>query len=117
MSKMYAIVALEPSYGKQALGGPSEGDPAGEADPALGLLLHYHVPEHLEGQIEPGHLVIVPLRGTPTYGVVVELADSAPVENTRPVTRAVDARPVLPPAMLDLARWIAGHYRCTLWQA
>jgi primosomal protein N' (replication factor Y) len=117
LPKTYAIVALEPSYGKQALGSPTEGDPAGQTDPALGLLLHYHLPEHLEGRVGPGHLVIVPLRGTPTYGVVVELADSTPVENTRPITRAVDSRPVLPPAMLDLARWIAAHYRCTLWQA
>ena len=117
LSKSYAIVALEPSYGRQALTGPAEGEPTGEADPALGLLLHYHVPQYLEGRIEPGHLVIVPLRGTPTYGVVVELSESAPVENTRPITRVVDARPVLPPAMLELARWIAEHYRSTLWQA
>src|SRR5689334_12075122 len=101
MSKMYAIVALEPSYGRQSLGQTGEGDPQGEVDPALGLLLHYHLPAYLQGQIEAGHLVIVPLRGTPTYGVVVELTATSPVENTRPVTRMVDARPVLPTAMLE----------------
>ncbi|MEO8289187.1 MAG: primosomal protein N' [Chloroflexota bacterium] len=117
MTKQYAIVALEPSYGKQSLGAPEGTDASGQADPALGLLLHYHLPQYLAGHVTPGHLVIVPLRGTPTYGVVVELTDSSPVENTKPITRAVDARPILPPAMLDLARWIATHYRCTLWQA
>ena len=116
MSKTYAIVALEPSYGKPALEIPGD-DPSGQVDPALGLLLHYHVPQYLEGSLEPGHLVVVPLRGTPTYGVVVELSDSTPIENTKPITRVVDARPILPPAMLELARWIAEHYRCTLWQA
>ena len=60
LSKSYAIVALEPSYGRQALTGPAEGEPTGEADPALGLFLHYHVPQYLEGRIEPGHLVICP---------------------------------------------------------
>jgi primosomal protein N' (replication factor Y) len=113
----YAIVALEPSYGRRDQTAPGGSEPSDAADPALGLLLHYHIPSQLEGQIEPGHLVVVPLRGTPTYGVVVELEDSAPVEHTRPITRMVDARPVLPPAMLELARWIAEHYRCTLWQA
>jgi len=109
----YAIVALEPSYGNRDPSIPGGSDPSD----ALGLTLHYHIPPHLEGQVEPGHLVVVPLRGTPTYGVVVGLEDSSPVEHTRPITRMVDERPVLPPAMLDLARWIAEHYRCTLWQA
>jgi hypothetical protein len=83
----------------------------------MGLLLHYHVPGRLTGEIEPGHLVIVPLRGQPTYGVVVELSDASPVEATQPILRLVDRRPMLPPAMLSLARWIASYYRCTLWQA
>jgi primosomal protein N' (replication factor Y) len=117
LPQKYAIVALEPSYGKREPAAPGESELPVETDPALGLLLHYHIPAYLEGRIEPGHLVVVPLRGTPTYGVVVDLADSTPVEHTKPITRMVDERPVLPPAMLELARWIAEHYRCTLWQA
>jgi primosomal protein N' (replication factor Y) len=117
--KQYAVVALEPpNYkGWHGAGQADDAPEPEEGDPALGLLLHYHVPAALGGGVQVGQMVIVPLRGKPTYGVVVELAESAPVEDTRPISRVLDARPVVPLAMMALARWIAGHYRCTLWQA
>ena len=82
-----------------------------------GLVLHYRIPDYLEGQIEPGQLVAVTLRGRPTYGLVTELDTSSPVETTHPITGLVDARPLVLPHMLALARWIADYYNCTLWQA
>ena len=47
------------------------------------------------------------------------MADSTPIaeEGMRAIARVVDARPVLPEAMLALAHWIAWYYHCTLWQA
>ncbi len=116
----YAIVALDQSHpGPYPFEGPDGQSDAHlpQADPLMGLLLHYHIPARLEGDVEPGQLAIAPLRGRPAYGVVVEMADYSPVQPTQPVTRLVDRRPVLPPAMLELARWIASHYHCTLWQA
>jgi primosomal protein N' (replication factor Y) (superfamily II helicase) len=116
--RMYVIVALEPPRAPEPShtpGGVGESD--ADTDPSLGLVLHYHVPDYLEDTLRPGHLVVVPLRGRPAYGVVTEQADSSPVERTKPVTRLVDARPVVSADMLELARWVAGHYRCTLWQA
>ena len=80
-----------------------------------GLLLHYRIPQYLEGHVEPGHLVAVSLRGRPAFGVVVDLDHTSPVEVTQPITRLVDARPVVAPVMLELARWIAAYYRCTLY--
>ncbi|HYO49561.1 MAG TPA: primosomal protein N' [Chloroflexia bacterium] len=115
----YAVVALDQLRHAASQGTPAQdGDvDMPESDPAMGLLLHYHVPGRLSGEVEPGHLVIVPLRGQPTYGVVTELSDASPVEVTQPILRLVDRAPILPPAMLSLARWIASYYRCTLWQA
>ena len=55
----------------------------------------------------------VSLRGRPAFGVVVDLDHTSPVEVTQPITRLVDARPVVAPVMLELARWIAAYYRCT----
>ncbi|MDQ6695588.1 MAG: primosomal protein N' [Chloroflexota bacterium] len=69
------------------------------------------------GKVEPGHLVVVQLRGRPSHGVVVELTQSSPVEETQPIIRLADSGPILPPAMIELAHWIASYYRCTLWQA
>ncbi|HET9493723.1 MAG TPA: DEAD/DEAH box helicase, partial [Chloroflexia bacterium] len=116
--KNYVVVALEPPRAPEPDRAPvAAGESDTNADPSLGLVLTYHVPDYLEGALRPGHLVVVPLRGRPAYGVIIELADTTPVERTKPVTRLVDARPVVSADMLGLARWIAGHYRCTLWQA
>ncbi len=113
---MYAVVALDVSS-QAGHGAPTGDGPLPEAESSTGLLLHYHMSQHLLGQVEPGQLVAVPLRGRPAYGVVVELSATSPVEVTLPITRLVDAKPVVSPAMLALARWIASHYMCTLWQA
>jgi primosomal protein N' (replication factor Y) len=118
--RTYAIVALEPPRAPEQGHTPNvvaESSTGADADPSLGLVLTYHVPDYLEGALRPGHLVVVPLRGRPAYGVVIELAATTLIERTKPVTRLVDSRPVVSADMLELARWIAGHYRCTLWQA
>ncbi len=116
--KHYAVVTLEPpNYNDRRNPARQVDSEPVLDDPALGLLLHYHIPASLASSVQVGQMVIVPLRDKPTYGVVVALADSAPVEVTRPISRVIDTRPVVPPAMMALARWIAEHYRCTLWQA
>src|SRR5215203_5323469 len=111
----YVVVALEPPNYNEKRDETGSDDPIAE-DAALGLLLHYHVPDSLNTGVQVGQMVVVPLRDKPVYGVVVEISDSSPVD-TRPISRIVDAHPVVPPAMMELARWIAGYYRCTLWQA
>src|SRR5438552_4528396 len=116
----YAVVALDGSFrGTQGArdGAGAEGSEPAEAAASEGLLLHYRVPAYLEGHVEPGHLVTVPLRGRPNYGVVVGLSDASPVWSTQPITQLVDSRKVVLPHMLELARWISAHYHCTLWQA
>jgi primosomal protein N' (replication factor Y) (superfamily II helicase) len=110
MSERYAVIAVDHARRE---GGGEEGD----LGSPLGLLLHYHIPPEMEGQLEPGHLVVVNLRGRPVHGVVTSLSDISPVSETKPVLRVVDPRHVVSPAMMEVARWIAEHYRCTLWQA
>src|SRR5437762_2523180 len=111
---MYAIVALDAA--QRGMHGTPDGDEGALPDPS-GLVLHYRVPEYLQGYVVPGQLVTVPLRDKSAYGVVVEMAETSPVETTRPIGKLIDARPVLSPQMLELARWIATYYGCTLWQA
>ncbi len=115
---VYAIVALDQgSHASTQLSGQAGvGGPRSE-NPAPGLLLHYHVSPQFQSSAAPGQLVLVPLRGKPTYGVIVEIAGSSPVQPTLPIWRIVDSNPALSPAMLSLAQWISRYYRCTLWQA
>lgn len=72
-------------------------------------IYHYHLPADLEETVRPGHLVWAPFGHREVMGVVARLADSAPVA-TRPLLRLARPEPVLTPAQLDLARWIAQEY-------
>jgi len=85
---------------------------ADEQHPNLATYLdtfHYHVPLELEPMIQPGHLVWAPFGGQQVQGVVVRLADSAPVP-TRPLLRLARPEPVLTAAQVTVAIWIAAYY-------
>jgi primosomal protein N' (replication factor Y) len=68
---------------------------------------HYHLPPELEGRVGPGHLVVVPFGKRRVQGVVTRLLPEAEVPETRPVESLVDPAPVLGPAQLALAAWMA----------
>jgi len=80
---------------------------------------HYRIPPTLAGQLEPGHLVTVPFGPRPAQGVVVALSDTSPLPDHehKDVEGLVDETPVLTPAQLALARWIADYYLCSLLDA
>jgi primosomal protein N' (replication factor Y) len=77
----------------------------------------YAVPERLEAQLKPGQRVRVPFRTTTRIGYLVALEPTTDVEQTRDVAGVVDAEPLVPPDLLELARWIAGYYGCSLGEA
>ena len=68
---------------------------------------HYHIPDHLSGLIAPGHLVKVSFGTAHTTGIVVALHEHAPIPQTKPVLERLDPVPVITPAQLELARWLA----------
>ncbi len=78
--------------------------------------LTYRVPPALEAHCRPGVRVRVPVRKKEAAGLVVGEADPAdlPVEKLREVLEVLDAEPLLPSHLLDLARFVADYYRCPL---
>lgn len=74
---------------------------------------HYHLPPELETVVQAGSLVWVPFGHREVQGVVVRRTESAPV-TTKPVLRLARPEPVLTPAQLDLAAWIADYYVAAL---
>jgi primosomal protein N' (replication factor Y) len=74
--------------------------------PQIRGVFHYHLPPHLVGQVDIGHLVTVPFGKQTVHGVVLRLPETPAVPDTRPVTNVVDPEPVLTPAQLDLARYL-----------
>lgn len=82
--------------------------------------LDYLVPPELQGRINPGQRVRVPLGTRSAEGLVVELLetpDLPPGARVRPLSGPVDSEPILGPALLKLARWLSERYLCTLGEA
>ncbi|MDE3090778.1 MAG: hypothetical protein KGJ80_15490, partial [Chloroflexota bacterium] len=74
----------------------------------------YSIPTRLAGQIALGQLVWVPFGARRLQGVVIALSDTSPVEQTKDVDEIAEPRPFLSAAHIDLARWIARTYLCSL---
>jgi primosomal protein N' (replication factor Y) (superfamily II helicase) len=74
----------------------------------------YSIPPRLVDQIALGQLVWVPFGARRLQGVIVAFSDTSPVEQTKDVDEIVDPRPFLSAAHIDLARWIARSYLCSL---
>ncbi|MBI3914173.1 MAG: primosomal protein N' [Chloroflexi bacterium] len=74
----------------------------------------YSIPPALENKIALGQLVWVPFGARKLQGVVVGFSDASPVEQTKSIADIVDARPFLSAAQIELARWIAHTYLCSL---
>lgn len=68
---------------------------------------HYHIPSSLAGQITPGHLVKIGFGTAHTTGIVIALHDHSPVPETKPILDRLDPQPVVTPAQLALAAWLA----------
>ena len=83
--------------------------------PAVGGTFHYHIPDEppFEG-LAPGHLVTVPFSNRRVQGIVVALSESTPIEQTKPLEATVDPDPVLTPAQLELADWMADRTHSAL---
>lgn len=77
---------------------------------------HYHLPPNLIGQVEPGHLVWAPFGPQEVQGIVVGPATSSPVE-TKAIVRLARPQPVLNPAQLTMAFWIADYYAAPISEA
>ncbi|MBP7142194.1 MAG: primosomal protein N' [Opitutaceae bacterium] len=79
-------------------------------------VLHYKVPEGLQPSVHVGSLVRIPLGRRLTLGIVggVGAPGDYPVEKLKSVVQAVHPFPVLPPDLLELAKWMATYYACAL---
>ncbi|MBP6016753.1 MAG: primosomal protein N' [Candidatus Promineofilum sp.] len=81
---------------------------------AISDAYHYHIPADMRSLLEVGHLVEVEFGRRLAQGVVVGLADSAPVEETKPVISLIAPEPVLWMWQIELARWLSRRYLAPL---
>jgi len=106
----YADVCVNAPLNRKAAAAPAED---GAHDP-LGPTFTYAVPEPLAGQLEPGHLVWVSLRGRRVQAVVLKLSDAPPDFATQEIAALVWPQPLLTPTQIALAYWISRTYLAPL---
>ncbi len=75
----------------------------------------YSVPDCLD--VAPGDVVRVPFGPRETKGVVFEVDTPPKVEHAREIIRVAEGGPFISQHGLSLARWVASHYRSTLFTA
>ncbi len=71
---------------------------------------HYSIPSTLQGQIQPGSLVVVPFGKQIAQGVVLALLDQPEVADTKPIIELLAPDTLLVEQQLRLAQWLAQHH-------
>ncbi|MEJ2751250.1 MAG: hypothetical protein P8169_00965, partial [Chloroflexota bacterium] len=62
---------------------------------ALDGTFHYHVPRDLGPQLRVGHLVEVEFGRRLAQGIIINLSESSPVAETKPIVALVEPEPVV----------------------
>ena len=75
----------------------------------------YKIPSDLEHKVFVGCRVEVPFGRRVLSGIVVELTDKTDVAKVKPIRSIYET--YLPDNLLELARWIASYYGCSLGEA
>ncbi len=70
----------------------------------------YLVPPHLLSRLMVGHLVQVRFRTGIEYGIVLDMRETSAIEEPKAIEAILDPQPVVTPAQIDLARWMAERY-------
>jgi primosomal protein N' (replication factor Y) len=75
--------------------------------PSVAGVFDYSIPDDLAGEIDVGHLVIVPFGRQKVQGVILHFIDQPSVPETKKVLENLDPDPVLTSTQIALAEWMA----------
>lgn len=83
---------------------------------ALANAYTYHVPTDMEGQVEFGMRLIVPFGQKKVYTAIVLSVHNNPPEmvEAKDIIMPLDPSPVITEKQLNLWKWMANYYQCTL---
>jgi primosomal protein N' (replication factor Y) (superfamily II helicase) len=81
---------------------------------ALNKEFDYRIPPELADQIEVGTRVRVPFGPRQVLGCVTALPDASPHAKLRPIIKVIGGSALITGRVLDLARWMASYYCCSL---
>ncbi len=78
--------------------------------------LTYVIPPELEGKINRGNLVEIPLKNNLIRGIVWQIHNLKPLFKTRPIARTIDDFFGLTDIQLDLLKYISRQHFCPLYK-
>jgi primosomal protein N' (replication factor Y) (superfamily II helicase) len=73
----------------------------------------YRIPDGQD--VQPGHAVYVPFGARTLQGIVMEVTDEPAFAEARDIEGLIEARPLVSPERLALARWLAAYYLAPLF--
>ncbi len=79
--------------------------------------LDYRAPAGISTQdLRPGLRAQVPFRGRTCIGIILAVTEHSEISPSRLRTalKILDDSPILPPDILDLAKWASGYYQCPI---
>lgn len=76
-------------------------------------LFTYKIPPHLEGRLDLGFRVLVPLQRSLLTGFVVGITESTSIKKTKEIIDLLDPYPFFSKEMLELTRWVSEYYLCS----
>ncbi len=88
---------------------------------AIGNTLTYAIPEALDGKVQVGTCVAVPLRERKVVGYVVSVSEQPPTlpegVKVKPILEVLSPEPLFDEQLLQLAQWVSRYYHCSLDEA
>ncbi len=79
--------------------------------------LTYSIPAALDGQVQPGHRVLAPLRTRKVTGVVTEVGERLSTAQLKPLLEVLEPRPLFDRAHLQLMEFLASYYMVSIADA
>ena len=76
-------------------------------------LFTYRIPPHLEGRLDLGFRVLIPLQKRLLSGFVVGITKTSDIKKTKEIIDLLDPYPLFSREMLELTRWISEYYFCS----
>ncbi len=83
-------------------------------DDSAGKAFDYELPEAVAATLQVGSRVRVPVRTRTALATIIELLDHTDAPGVKLIAEVVSAEPVLNALLIDLGRWIADYYCCSI---
>lgn len=79
--------------------------------------LTYRILLHLEGKLDLGFRVLVPLRKKTVTGFIVGLSATSSLSDVKDIGDVLDPYPLFSSEMLELTKWVSDYYLCSWGEA